>query len=322
MQASLITPAKDTYKIKNWKAYNQSLCNRGRITLWIEDSVMRSWRDIDINKKVVGEQTYPDSVILCCLILRMQYDQPLRQTSGFVGSLLFLMGKSHYAIPDYSTLCRRQNSLPVALTKRWERSENIHIAIDSTGLKVYGEGEWKVRAHGVSKRRTWRKLHIGIDINTQEIISVSLTGNDEDDAAVAQKMVEGKTEKIKSFRGDGAYDDFSLREKLGASIEQIIPPPKDAVIHHHTKKKPLPDYLIQRNQAVESINQIGRKEWKIDSGYHKRSLNETVMFRYKTTFGGQMANRKMEHQKTEVNIKCLILNTYRRQAMPLAYKVA
>jgi hypothetical protein len=188
--------------------------------------------------------------------------------------------------------------------------------------KVMGGRPVKVRAHGVSKRRTWRKLHVGIDVNTQEIISVCLTGNDEDDAAVAQKMIEGKTEQIESFRGDGAYDDFSLREKLGASIEQIIPPPKDAVIHYGTKKKPLPDYLIQRNQAVESINKIGRKEWKINSGYHERSLNETAMFRYKTSFGGEMSARKLEHQKTEVNIKCHILNTYRRQGMPIAYKVA
>jgi hypothetical protein len=137
-----------------------------------------------------------------------------------------------------------------------------------------------------------------------------------------KKMIEGKIEKIKSLRGDGAYDDFSLREKLGASIEQIIPPPKDAVIHYGTKKKPLPDYLIQRNQAVESINKIGRKEWKINSGYHERSLNETVMFRYKTSFGGEMSARKLEHQKTEMNIKCHILNTYRRQGIPIAYKVA
>ena len=318
----LTTPSKDSYKLKNWKSYNESLCNRGRLTLWIEDSVMRSWRAINPKKKVVGQQTYPDSVILCCLILGIQYHQPLRQTTGFVGSLLQLMDKGSYAIPDYSTLCRRQNSLPVALTQRWEKGENIHIAIDSTGLKVYGEGEWKVRKHGVSKRRTWRKLHIGKDVNTQEIISVSLTGNDEDDAAIAQKMIEGKTKQIKSFRGDGAYDDFSLREKLGASIAQIIPPPKDAIIHHGTKKKPLPDYLIQRNKAVEYIQKIGRKEWKIGSGYHKRSLNETVMFRYKISFGTEMTNRKIEHQKTEVNIKCHILNTYRRQGMPVAYKAA
>jgi hypothetical protein len=222
----------------------------------------RKWYE----NKLIAAANRPDTVILCCLILGIQYHQPLRQTTGFVGSLLLLMGKGYYAIRDYSTLCRRQHSLNKALGKR----RKIHIAIDSTGLKVYGEGEWKVRTHGVSKRRTWRKLHIGIDVNTQEIISVSLTGNDEDDAAVAQKMIEGKTKQIKSFRGDGAYDDFSLREKLGTDIEQNIPPPKDAIIHHGTKKKPLPDYLIPRNQAVESINQIGRKQWKKDSEYHKR----------------------------------------------------
>lgn len=95
----------------------------------------------DSTKKVVGEQTYPDSIILCFLILGIQYRQPLRQTTGFVGSLLTLMGKGNYAIPDSSTLCHRQDSLPLCLTKRWGRGENIHIAIDSTGLKVYGEGD-------------------------------------------------------------------------------------------------------------------------------------------------------------------------------------
>jgi hypothetical protein len=124
---------------------------------------------------------------------------------------------------------------------------------------VYGEGEWKVRTHGISKRRTWRKLHIGIDVNTQEIISVSLTGNDEDDAAVAQKMIEGKTKQIKSFRGDGAYDDFSLREKLGTDIEQIIPPPKDAVIHHGTKKKTI-TRLSHSTKSSGRINQPNRKK--------------------------------------------------------------
>lgn len=318
MQTSLITPTKDKYKLSNWKAYNKSLCQRGSLTIWIDDSVLRAWRDIDTTKKVVGQETYPSCVILCCLILKLQYHQPLRQTTGFVKSLLNMMGLSSYAIPDYSTLCRRQMSLPVEVSRRWKSGEKIAIAVDSTGLKVYGEGEWKVRKYGTSKRRTWRKLHIGIDLETQEIVSVALTGNDEDDASVAQKMLKDKQEKVKSFHGDGAYDSFGLRELL-EDIIQVIPPPTNAVIHQAIKSK---EHLQQRNEAVAFIESHDRKRWKEKENYHRRSLNEVAMFRFKTSFGGELQARTFENQKTEVNIKCKILNVYRDVGMPVSYKVA
>ena len=315
------TRSKDTYKLKNWSAYNKSLCKRGSITLWLEDSVLTVWEGIDPTDKVVGAQTYPACVILCCLALKVQYHQPLRQATGFIASLLSLMGKGHFAVPDYSTLSRRQGSLPISLTRRWQQGENIDIAIHSTGLKVYGEGEWKVRKHGASKRRTWRKLHIGIDVTTQEIISVSLTGNGEDDASAAVEMIAGKTAQIASFRGDGAYDDFKLREALGAEIKQIIPPPKDAVVHEGTAKKPVAGYLMQRNEAVKRIAEKGSKGWKEESGYHRRSLNEVAMYRYKKIFGGSLSARKAANEVTEVKLKCAILNKYSSIGMPVSYKV-
>lgn len=177
-----------------------------------------------------------------------------------------------------------------------------------------------MRKHGVTKRRTWRKLHIGIDVNSQEIVCVELTTNGEDDAATAAKMLEGKSDRLNSFRGDGAYDDFAFRECLGSSVKQIIPPPKNAVVQKDTKKKPVEPYLIQRNQAVEFIQTHNRKEWKIKEGYHERSLNEVVMFRYKTTFTANMSARKMDNQKTEVALKCKILNVHSKQGMPLTYR--
>lgn len=242
----------------------------------------------------------------------------MRQTTGFVS----LLGKKDYTVPDYTTLSRRQKSIPVELT------EGEKIEIDSTGLKVYGEGEWKVRKRGVSKRRTWRKLHIGIDIQTQEIISVELTGNDEDDAKVGQKLIQDKIHRLRSFRGDGAYDDFSLREILGEDVQQIIPPPKDAVIHPIIKegkkgsKKTLKTYLQQRNADIEFIQEHSREEWKVEVGYHKRSRNEVVMFRYKSNFGEHLNVRSLENQKTETLIKCKILNAYRKVGFPIACKVA
>jgi hypothetical protein len=136
----------------------------------------------------------------------MNYRLRLRQSRGFVSILFLLIGKVHFIVPDYTPLFRQQKSLPVAIQKRFEWGENLEIAIDSTGLKVYGEWEWKVCKHGWSKHRTCRKLHVCIDLVSQEILSVELTGNEEDDASAGSKMVDGKTGHIRSFHGDVAYD--------------------------------------------------------------------------------------------------------------------
>ncbi|HEY4650372.1 MAG TPA: IS5 family transposase [Pontibacter sp.] len=321
MRTSTTPPLKDTYKVKNWRAYNKSLVERGRLTIWVEDSVLRSWRDIDTSKKVVGEQLYADCVIQCCLLLGYVYHQPLRQTTGFVSSLLTMLGYGMYAVPDYTTLCRRQGCLPVEVSKALAGNSKIDIALDSTGLKVYGEGEWKVRKHGASKRRTWRKLHIGINSNTQEIVCVSLTSNSAEDAQAACDMLRDKTRCVSSFIGDGAYDDFKLRQVLGSAVKQVIPPKKGAVVRKGTSKKPLPEYLKQRNEAVEYIMGQDKKAWKVKERYHKRSLSEVAMFRYKTTFSANMRARHIENQKAEAILKCRILNIYRQQGMPLACKV-
>ena len=297
MLPSTTIPVKDKYKIRNWKAYNKALQQRGNVCIWIEDSLVGEWKRIDQDKKVVAEKLYPDSIIECCLLLGKVYRQPLRQTQGFVGSLLVLMGHKDCQVPDYTTLCRRQSRLSPQVSEALQSGKKIDIAIDSTGLKLYGEGEWKVRKHGTSKRRTWRKLHIGIDVNTQEIVCVELTTNAEDDAVVAGRMLKEHIDKVNSFRGDGAYDDFSFREILGSQVKQIIPPPIDAVVQKTTKRKPAKAYLRQRDQAVESINSGGRKEWKIKESYHRRSLNEVAVFSYKTAFTANMCARKLDNQR-------------------------
>jgi hypothetical protein len=143
---------------------------------------------------------------LYCLMVKAQYRLKLRQTIGFLESIFSLMDLGSLVLPDFSTLCRRQKLLPVAVSERLSSGKRVNIGIDSTGLKVYGEGEWKVRKHGASKRRTWRKTRICLDLDTQKIIKVELTGNEEADAPVGKKMLEGRTEQIKSFSGDGAEE--------------------------------------------------------------------------------------------------------------------
>jgi hypothetical protein len=151
-------------------------------------------------------------------------------------------------------------------------------------------------------------------------------------------MLQDKTKGVSSFLGDGAYDDFEFRKVLGNAstrlsnqrIRQIIPPPKNAIIQKAKKGKPLAEHLIERNDAVEYIQKHGSKQWKIEHGYHQRSLNEAViepcrnivMFRYKTIFGGKFDARIIENQRTEVKLKGLILNKFTGIGMPDSYKVA
>jgi hypothetical protein len=236
--------------------------------------------------------------------------------------MFYLLHISGLIIPNFSTLCRRQKSLPVEIEKRLKWGENLVVGIDSTGLKVSGEGEWKVRKHGWSKHRTWRKLHICIDLETQKILAAELTTNGENDARVGKQMLDGKTLNINAFHGDGAYDDIEFREFLGKEIQPVIPPPKNAIIRKSENNEPLPEHIIKRNEAVEYVKKQGLKQWKTQHCYHKRSLNETVMFRFKKIFGGELDARIMENQRTEILLKCMILNTFTGIGMPISYKVA
>ena len=276
-------------------------------------------------KRIVGEKQYPDAIIEFCLTIQSVYHLPLRQTSGFVFDLLKTMKLGHLPVPDYSTLSRRQATLEVQVSKHLHDNDVICIAIDSTGLKVYGTGEWSARQHGVTKRRTWKKMHIMMDIRTQEIISVRLTTNAVHDAQAALPMLEevqAKVKKIESSHNDGAYDKFEYREALGNDVKQIIPPPKNAVVQVGTDSEPVPDYLLQRNEAVLYLETHEREEWKAIMTYHLRSLNENGIGRYKIIFDGTLHARNDENQATEVAIKCKILNAFRELGMPVSQKAA
>ena len=275
--------------------------------------------------RVVGEEQYPALIIEFCLTIQCVYRLPLRQTVGFIEDLLALMGYADLPVPDYSTLSRRQGSLEVQVSNSMHGDDVVGIAIDSTGLKFYGEGEWKVRQHGFSKHRMWKKMHITINIKTQEILSVRLTSNAIDDVQAALPMIEeirGQVGRIESSHNDGAYDKFDYRKALGAAVTQVIPPPKNAVMQVGTEKKPVPDYLDQRNEAVKYLQDHERAEWKEMVNYHLRSLNEVVMFRYKITFDSALHARNDDNQETEVELKCKILNVFRKLGMPVSRKVA
>jgi hypothetical protein len=304
------------YKIRNWSEYNRALIQRGSITVWVEEKFLKNWISFSHTGKTGRPETYSDDAILMLLVLREVFKLTLRSLQGFAKSL-FQMMNLNLPIPCYTQICRRAKTLHKRIIRLFKGKKKCNIIFDSTGLKVYGEGEWKVKVHGKAKRRTWRKLHIGIDADTQDIVCCELTGNDEGDAEVAEKMLDRVKGSIKSFRGDGAYDSNSLRKKVhekGGTC--IIPPPRNA-----TYKGEISGWKKERDGNVAAIvgfggEEQGRKLWKIFSGYHQRSLVETSMFRVKKIFGEKLKGRSLGVQRTEAICKCLVLNKMNKLGLP------
>jgi hypothetical protein len=202
--------------------------------------------------------------------------------------------------PDFTSLAKRAKKISVSLSAAKIKGP-VFMVVDSTGLKVFGEGEWKVRKHGYSKRRTWRKLHLAINAATQEIEAEALTDNATDDAAVVDELLDQTKNKTKKFGGDGAYDKWKVYQTLDQrGIAPIIPPRKDAKIKQHgnSNQPPLP-----RDETIRSIRKHGRAKWKRQVGYHRRSLAETAMYRLKTIFGPTLKNRTEASQKTEARLR-------------------
>lgn len=300
------------YQVTNWRQYNESLVCRGDVTLWLEEDVLLDWEHENSEPKVGSPFTYSDQAILCLLSLREVFKLTYRQTEGFGRSLVKLMGVS-IKIPDYTSLQKRAAKLKVALSVQSAQGGR-DIVIDSTGLKVYGEGEWKTRNHGASKRRSWRKVHIAIDPATGEIVAEELTGNDTHDGDQVEAIVKQVAEPIEKFYGDGAYDQRKVYETLEwEATEPVIPPRKNAKLwqHGNTKQPRLP-----RDEVVREIRRTSRRAWKINAGYHLRSLVETTMYRLKQIFSSKLKNRKLHNQKTEAKLRCRILNRITQLGMP------
>lgn len=310
---------KAKYRIRNWAEYNASLVQRGSITFWISEELLKEWKPKVAGKRKRGAQPeYSDQAIEGLLTIRAVFHLSLRQTEGFARSLFEAM-EIEVKVPDYTTLSKRAVGLKVRLPT--SSQDPAHIVLDSTGLKIYGEGEWKVRKHGYSKRRTWRKLHLSVNSDNHEIEAVVLTEANIDDGEASIELLEETQTPIDKLSADGAYDQRKVYQSCAKKkVGQInIPPRRNARIwqHGNSSKAPLP-----RDQNLRLIRKVGRKRWKEESDYHQRSLAETAMFRFKTILGDHLVSRKIEQQITEARIKCLALNRMTQLGMPDSYRVA
>jgi IS5 family transposase len=309
--------SKDKYKVRNWQQYNEGLKQRGSLNLWVNADIIELWKHRQTGARSRGGQLqYSHLAVELCLTLRKVYHLPLRQTEGFVSSIFSRSG-IEVVVPDYNTLCRRSNGLKVNI-RNSSSGQITDIVVDSTGLKVYGEGEWKVRRYGAGKHRTWMKLHIALDGSSQQIEAVALTTNAVDDASAAVPLMSQVNRPVKRFIGDGGYDRDKVRDMLyQRGVEQIIPPQHNARVDK--KQRP---FRLQRDMTIKAIDTAGKDVWKRQQGYHQRSKAETAMFRYKTIIGGNLRSRKIEYQQTEVAIGCKILNMMLKTAKPQSVKIA
>ena len=303
---------KGTYRITNWRKYNESLVQRGSITFWFNDEVIEQWHHVNDRPKVGHPFVYSNTAIECLLTLRELFQLPYRQTEGLARSLARLM-QVEIPIPDYTSLAKRAAKAGISLDVA-HTTGSIDVVVDSTGLKVFGEGEWKMRKHGKGKRRTWRKLHLAVNPQTQEIVAETLTESGVHDADQVDDLLDQIDAPMDAFYGDGAYDQWKVYGTLeGNGIRPIIPPRRNAKIKRHgnSSQPPLP-----RDQAIREIRRKGRKPWKESVGYHRRSLSETAMYRMKCCFGNKLKNRLLENQCPEVRVRSKILNQFTHLGLP------
>ena len=285
-----------------WQKYNQNLINRERITFYIdEESLVAAHK----SKRMRGRpRTFSHPLIQLLLLLKIQYKMPYRALEGFSKDILPLLLKKDIKLPTYSVICRRAPELGALLPKLSKRRPQV-IMLDATGVKIFGEGEWKVKMHGKSKRRKWIKIHIAVDLQTQEIIHMEMTDGSTSDCRVGPKLIENCPSSAKLYLADGAYDTRKCRNAIrDKGAKALIPPRKNA------KKDPKQK---ERNQGILErkglgLDEIGISLWGKLTGYSKRALVEASFSRLKRIYGGELCSRKMSSQKVEAHLKCLMLN--------------
>lgn len=306
----MTTRNKQQYRIRNWRDYNKALVRRGSLTLWIDARSLGTWLNVEPAARRGRSRTYTDSAILCSLMLREVYHLPLRATQGLVCSLLRLL-EVELPVPDYSTLCRRARHLHLSLAMDSKRIR--HLVIDSTGLKLYGEGEWKVRQHGWAKPRTWRKLHISMDADSHKVTAAVITNKDVVDPRVLPHLLKQVRVPVERVYADGAYDARACYKALyQRGARAVIPPRKGSVLWKD-------EYLKDRNSNLQQVRKLGVKGWRRKLKYNRRSLVECAIFRLKTLFSDRLRAREVERQTTEVMVRCLALNRMTELGMPQSY---
>ena len=251
------------------------------------------------------------------LTLRLVFHLALRQAEGFARSVLHLLGMA-LPVPDHTTLSRRGRAF-AGRQARMSPGGPVHLVLDSTGLELFGQGEWCAAKHGRLRRR-WLKLHLGMDASTGEIAAHVLTDGDADDAAQAPGLLRQCEGALASVTADGAYDrdpvyQAAAARQAGSPPEVVIPPRADAVLSTTD-----PDKQTPRDCHIWLMAERGRIGWQRATGYGKRNHVETTMGRYKHLIGPKLRARSRSAQLGEVALAVQVLNRMIREAKPVSVR--
>ena len=246
------------------------------------------------------------------MTLGLVFGLRLSQSEGLLSSVLELMGLN-LPVPDHTTLSRRATTWMPSAKRRAAPDAPLHVLIDSTGLKIYGAGQWLEEKHGTKSRRGWRKLHLALDADSGDIIAHVMTDQDGCDASQVGPLLDRIDMPIDQFTADGAYDGNPTYEAVAGHSPDaavVIPPRANAI------ERPDADLSRQRDRHIAAINADGRMKWQVATGYGKRSLVETAIGRYKSIIGHGLRARSFRAQQTEVAIGCAVLNRMLECARP------
>lgn len=295
-------PSPARYRTTNWSSYTASLRKRGSLLILLDKEM--TWlapHDGGLGRPAV----FSDTAIQFCLTIKVLFKLPLRQTTGMVASLL-KMANLDWAVPDYTTLCRRQKTLAVQIPYR--RADGpLNLLVDSTGIKFLGDGEWQARKHGVQGRRQWRKVHLAMDTATSDIRAVEFTPSSDGDSPVLPELLDQIPggEEIGTVTADGAYDTRRCHTAIiDRQATAIIPIRKNG----RPWKEDCPA-AIARNETLRATRQYGRAFWKRWTGYHVRSRIEAKM-RCLKAFGERISARDPDRQTAEIHIRIALMNHF------------
>jgi hypothetical protein len=301
---------KTKYRVGNWSDYDRALVERGNLTIWLSPDAIARWNAKPSGRRG-GQRKYSDLAIETALTLRLLLQLPLRHAEGFLRSLFDLMGLA-LDVPDHTTLSRRAKKLKVSLRVP-KKLGRIDLVIDSSGLAIFGEGEWAAAKHGGKGIRGWKKLHLGVD-GDGVIVGQRLTDASVDDGSVGVDFVDGVPGKVRRVIGDGTYDSRALYDAaISRGAKVVVPPIKTAKTGGRGCRA--------RDRIVRRIRKVGRRQWKKESGYHQQARAENTFMRYKRILGDRLHERDPDGQSVEARLACNILNRMTELGMPASYAV-
>jgi hypothetical protein len=308
---------KQRHRVTNWAEYDAALRQRGSLTVWFTEEAIAAWR-AEPRTTRGGQAHYSALAIRTALTLRAVFRLALRQTEGLMGSILGLLGLD-LAVPDHSTLSRRAETLAIAQLSPNSRGP-VHLLVDSTGLRLCGPGEWLIDKHGTRRRRSWRKLHIGMDAETGQILATELTTHDVDDGSQVGPLLDQITGPLASLTGDGAYDQAGVYGTIGKrhpDADVILPPRSTAVPSEMAASTP-----TQRDRHLQCIAEHGRMGWQKASGYNRRALVEVSISRFKRVMGTSLRSRTEPRRVTETTLAIYVLNRMLDLGRPKSVRIA